>query len=221
MVADISNADVSDVSGNAFECRSVWKATHGYDGLLYREKEFVVIIKGQGEVVAQLNRVFTTSVAGVHAQYLDVQIMEHVDFNAQGLPLVKRSDETLLTSRTNLSRKVMLFPSNQNEDGEQLYIIMDFMRRIFPVAVDTVVVPYFPVANDMVNVKGDDGAVWKARVLTYSLRGQVVRGRFFVEGNDGLWVPEATRPQEIHFKSILGLAKGSWAVDNFTAWQPD
>ena len=61
MVADISNADVSDVSGNAFECRSVWKATHGYDGLLYREKEFVVIIKeGQGEVVAQLNRVFTT-----------------------------------------------------------------------------------------------------------------------------------------------------------------
>ena len=97
MVADISNADVSDVSGNAFECRSVWKATHGYDGLLYREKEFVVIIKeGQGEVVAQLNRVFTTSVAGVHAQYLDVRIMEHVDFNAQGLPLVKRSDETLL-----------------------------------------------------------------------------------------------------------------------------
>ena len=92
MVADISNADVSD--GNAFECRSVWKATHGYDGLLYREKEFVVIIKeGQGEVVAQLNRVFTTSVAGVHAQYLDVQIMEHVDFNAQGLPLVKRSEE--------------------------------------------------------------------------------------------------------------------------------
>lgn len=63
--------------------------------------------------------------------------------------------------------------------------------------------------------------MWKARVLTYSLRGQVVRGRFFVEGNDGLWVPEATRPQEIHFKSILRLAKGSWAVDNFTAWQPD
>ena len=81
--------------------------------------------------------------------------------------------------------------------------------------------PYFPVANDMVNVKGDDGAVWKARVLTYSFRGQVVQGRFFVEGNDGLWVPEATRPQEIHFKSTLGLAKGSWAVDNFTACQPD
>ena len=105
-------------------------------------------------MVAQLNTVFTTSVGGVHAQYHDVQIMEHVDFNAQGLLLVKRSDETLLTSTTNLSRKVMLFPSNQNEDGEQLYIIMDFMRRIFPVAVDTVVVPYFPVANDMVNVKG-------------------------------------------------------------------
>ena len=58
----------------------------------------------------------------------------------------------------------MLFPSNQIEDGEQLFIIMDFMRRIFPVAVDTVVVPYFPVANDMVNVKGDDRAVWKARI---------------------------------------------------------
>lgn len=222
VVADISNADVSDVSGNAFDCRSVWKATHDYDGLLYREKEFIVIIKeGQGEAVAQLNRVFSTSIAGVYTPYLDVQIMERVDFTAQGLPLVKRSDEVLLTATTNLSRKVMLFPSNQNEDGEQLYIVMDFMRRIFPVAVDTVVVPYFPVADDMVNVKGDDGAVWKARVLTFSLRRQVVRGRFFVEGNDSLWVPETTRPQEIHFKSILGLAKGSWVDDNFTTWQPD
>lgn len=132
------------MSGSAFDCRSVWKATHGYSGLLYREKEFVVIIKeGQGEVVAQVNRVFTTSIAGVYTPYLDVQVMEHEGYNAQGFPLVKRSDETLLTTTANLSRKVMLFPSNQNEDGEQLYIIMDFMRRIFPVAVDTVVVPSF------------------------------------------------------------------------------
>lgn len=69
--------------------------------------------------------------------------------------------------------------------------------------------------------KGDDGAVWKARVSTFSLRRRVVQGRFFVEGSGGLWVPETTRPQEIHFKSILGLAKGSWVNVNFTRWQPD
>ena len=37
-IADVSDVDVGGVSGNAFSCRSVWKSTHGYDGLLYREQ---------------------------------------------------------------------------------------------------------------------------------------------------------------------------------------
>ena len=94
--------------------------------------------------------------------------MESIGFTSWGLPLVKQSDECILTQLSNLSRKVMLFPSHEDEDGEQIYVVIDFMRRIFPVRDETVVVPYYPVTDDMVDVKGDNGEVWKARVLSFN-----------------------------------------------------
>lgn len=149
-IADASDVDVSDVGGDAFCCRSVWKPSHGYDGLLYREEEFVVVVKeGQGEAVAQISHIFPTAIAGVYQSYLDVQIMELVGFSPCGLPLVKRSDEVILVQVSNLSRKVMLFPAKEDENGDQIYTVIDFMRRIFPVQADTVVVPYYPVNDEM------------------------------------------------------------------------
>ena len=59
--------------------------------------------------------------------------------------------------------------------------VLDFARRIFPVNTETVVIPYFPVQNDMVKVKGDADEVWRARVIDFSLRRKIVQGRFFVQ----------------------------------------
>ena len=208
-IADVSDVDVGGVSGNAFSCRSVWKSSHGYDGLLYCEQEYVVIVReGQGEAIGHVAHIFATCVANVYTSYLDVQVMESVGFTSWGLPLVKQSDECMLTQLSNLSRKVMLFPSHEDEDGEQIYVVIDFVRRIFPVRDDTVVVPYYPVIDDMVDVKGDNGEVWKAHVLSFNLRRKIIQGRFFVQRHDELWFPEATRPQGIHFNSILGMVTG-------------
>lgn len=113
----------------------------------------------------------------------------------------------------------MLYPSHEDEFGEQIFIVVDFMRRIFPVQCDTVVVPYYPVTDDMVNVKRDDGEVWKACVLSFSLRRKVIWGRFFVHRHDDLSVPEATCPQDIHFNSILGIASGNWTDGSFRCWR--
>ena len=112
--------------------------------------------------------ILATCVANVYTSYLDVQLMESIGFTSWGLLLVKRSDECILTLLSNLSRKVMLFTSHEDEDGEQFYVVIDFMRRIFPVRDETVIVPYYPVADDMVGVKGDNGEVWKARVCLAS-----------------------------------------------------
>ena len=46
------------------------------------------------------------------------------------------------------------------------------------------VVPYYPVTDDMVDVKGDNGEVWKAHVL--NLRRKIIQGRFFVQRHDEL-----------------------------------
>lgn len=58
-IADVSDVDVGVVSGNAFSCRSVWKSSHGYGGLLYREQEYEVIVReGQGEAIGHVAHIF-------------------------------------------------------------------------------------------------------------------------------------------------------------------
>ena len=68
----------------------------------------------------------------------------------------------------------------------------------------------------MVDVKGDNGEVWKARVLNFNLRRKFIQGHFFVQRQDELWCPEAARPQDIHFNSILGIANGDWVDGSFS-----
>ena len=145
--------------------------------------------------------------------------MESEGFSSTGPPLVKRSDTLILTLMASLNRRVMLYPSHADESGGQIFIVVYFMRRIFPIQCDTVVVPYYPVTDDMVNVKGDNGEVWKAHVLSFSLTRKVIQGRFFVHKHDDLWVPEATHPQDIHFNSILGIASGNWTDGSFRSWR--
>ena len=87
----------------------------------------------------------------------------------------------------------------------------------FPVTLGTVVVPYYPSVNDMVFVKGHDEETWRARVRSFSIRRHVVTGRFFKKRHDELWEPEGTRNQDISFRNILGVVKGTW-VNQFSIW---
>ena len=93
------------------------------------------------------------------------------------------------------------------------FLIVDYMRRIFPVRPGTVVVPYFPCINDIILVRGDnEETVWRARVLSFRMRRQDVSGCFFRQRPDRLWEPEGTWNQQIMFVSILGIVKGTWVV---------
>ena len=56
------------------------------------------------------------------------------------------------------------------------------MRRMFPVNAGTVVVPYYPVKNDMILVQGDDeDSFWKAHVIKYNLKQKTLTVRVFVK----------------------------------------
>lgn len=80
------------------------------------------------------------------------------------------------------------------------------------------VVPYYPVVNDMVLVKGDDDDPWRAQVTSYNLRQQVITGQFFIQRPEGMWIPENSRPQNIAFKSILATSSGNW-INEYNLWQ--
>ena len=60
----------------------------------------------------------------------------------------------------------MLFARNDSDDEQwddlsdgQCFIHVAYMRRVFPVTEGTVVVPYYLVVHDMVEVKEKDGQV--------------------------------------------------------------
>ena len=68
----------------------------------------------------------------------------------------------------------------QESDGNRL--VIDFMRRLYPISSATVVLPYYPVVNDMVMVKGAArNDIWNARVVSYNLARKSIVGRFFVK----------------------------------------
>lgn len=56
-----------------------------------------------------------------------------------------------------------------------IYVVNDFMRRIFLISVGIVVVFYYFVWNDMIEVRGDDeDLLWKVFVFVFSMRWRIV-----------------------------------------------
>lgn len=95
------------------------------------------------------------------------------------------------------------------------------MRRIFPVSAGTVVVPYYPVKNDMILVQGEDeDSFWIAHVIKYNLKKKTVTVRFFVKrAGDSIWFRENRQPQDVHRSSVIAIDfEGTWAT-RYTHWE--
>lgn len=89
-------------------------------------------------------------------------------YSDTGWKVVGEKDNEIVVPLQNISRKVML---SVEDTGRPTYVVIDFMRRIFPVNAGTVVVSYYPVKNDMILVQGDDeDSFWKAHVIKYNLK---------------------------------------------------
>lgn len=205
--------------------RSLWKPEHSFGGLLYRVGEHVIFAdKDNGDTVAILERLICLRIGGVFALLCKGTLFEY-DGGAGGLKRVCPTDTTVFFEASLLSRKVILFSRNDSDDdddnerGEQSFLVVDYMRRVFPVTQGTVVVRYYPVAHDMVAIKGEDGQIWKAHVLSFSLTRSTINARFYVEDGTqpGKWVPEKSPVQVIHFRSVLGISKGYWQ-DEYSSW---
>lgn len=188
---------------------------HGYSGLLYREKENVIVIDPrEGETVTSIDTINTVSVLGQRRACIKAKRFEWDGYsNNSNHRKVKETNNYVFVELQNVSRKVML----QESDGNR--IVIDFMRRLYPISSATVVLPYYPVVNDMVMVKGAAlNDIWNARVVSYNLARKSIVGRFFVK-EDEIWIPEhGSHNQNISFASILGIANGSW-LREFDRWQ--
>ena len=219
-VASLCNVPDDEVQDGATSYRSIWKPSHGFNGLLYRINENAIAVSHHdGEVVVQLQKIFRVHVADRSMYFVLAKSFQGLSVDDNGDHLVQEGNQITVFPVENISRKVIL-AKDEDVAGRPSYLVVDYMRRIFPVTLGTVVVPYYPCVNDMVYVRGDDeDTIWRARVLAFSNRRCSITGRFFKKrDDDNLWVPEGTRNQEIMFGSILGIVTGDWVIQ-FTTWR--
>lgn len=112
-----------------------------------------------------------------------------------------------------IKRHVILCEDNRNLSSPTHLVCVDFNRPDFPITA--VSVRYCPVEGDMVLVKGDELEPWRALVQDKNARNRTVKATFYIPhprwGKDsGFWVHKGTASQNISWKSILGIYKGSW-----------
>lgn len=215
-VADCFDTDIHNVGESGKCCRSVWFPGHQFNGLLYREDENIIFIASEGEIVGKILSIFTVHILGQSRAFV---ILKRYTWAGHATSsdhrTVQEDNQTVVGELQYISRKVMLY---KVFDGDNKFLLIDFMRRIFPIASGSVVVPYYPATNDMVLVQGEEtDETWKARVTAFNLQRRTLQCRFFVKENE-VWIPErGSQNQSISFHSILGVASGIWLTE-YTKW---
>ena len=202
-IANEQCVPIEDIKDDATCYRSVWFPSHCYDGLLYRENEHAVIITQDGETIVKLLDLLCVFASDEWKLFLRAKKFEEQNFSSNGMKVVTQMDNDTVSPIGNISRKVMLSPHETDESGNPLYtvIIIDFMRRIFPTSAGIVVVPYYPVKNDLILVRGDDeDSLGKALVLSFSMRQKTVCVKCLK--SDRIWIPENSPVQDIHLNIV-------------------
>ena len=218
-VADCFETDIQNVGESGKCCRSAWFPGHKFNGLLYRENENIIFVTSEGEIVGKILNIFTVHISGQSRAFLALKRFHWAgDATSSDHKIVQEDNQIVVGELHCISRKVML---KKQFDGDNKFLLIDFMRRIFPIAYGSVVVPYYPVTNDMVLVQGGAAdEIWKARVTAFNLHRRTLQCRFFVKEN-GVWIPErGSHNQTIFFHSILGVASGIWLTE-YSKWLED
>lgn len=154
-IANEHSVPIANVEEDGICCRSAWFPTHGYDGLLFREKEDAIVIAQDGEVTVKLFNFFCAFVVNKWQHFFRAKKFDEQGLSDNGMKVVSETDIDIVLPLQNVSRKVMLVPHADEAARGPIYVVNDFMRRIFPISAGTVVVHYYPVRNDMIEVRGD------------------------------------------------------------------
>jgi hypothetical protein len=216
LVAECVEAELKNVEESGKSCRSVWFPGHKFNGLLYRENETIIFINHEGEIIGKILTIFTVRISGESRGFLRLKRFRWTgDATSSFHKTVQEDNQIVVGELKYISRKVML---QKALDGDNKLVVIDFMRRIFPIVSGSVIVPYYPVSNDMILVQGgEEDEIWKARVSAFNLQRKTLQCRFFAKEN-GVWIPErGSQNQIISFDSILGIASGIWLTE-YSKW---
>ena len=126
--------------------------------------------------------------------------------------LVKPTSISAIYPISNLLRKVILYPEPENINSPSHYVVIDFQRPKLPFEINDIIVPVYPLVNDMVH--GDNKQLWHALVTSVTHRHKVCEVVFYVEDQSipGRYKKEITCriTETIHWDTIARQVCGYW-----------
>ena len=108
-IAALCSVPDDEVKDSATSCRSIWKPSHGFNGLLYRVSESAIVLSSHdGEVVVELRKIFRVPVADQSMYFVCAKPFRVVGFSGCGGKLVQEGDQINVFPVESISRKVIL-----------------------------------------------------------------------------------------------------------------
>ena len=213
------------VQDHIVRARSIFMPKHQYSGTVYRLGELVLITDPKCDdsvEVIVITSIFSTQ--GMNSALVMGDLYSkmtnttgHVHLHEySGNPYVKPTSIKRIVPCCCIKRKIMLFPEHENLEDPKCFIVIDYQRPSIPISVNDIIIPFFPIAGDMIKVKGTlEEDIWLAHVQNVHIGDHTCKVHFYVQdmSYSGVGVKfkqECTRMEEIHWASILGAATGTW-----------
>ena len=110
----------------------------------------------------------------------------------------------------------MLYPVATDHTSSVLhYSVIDFSRSLsdFPIALEDIIVPVYPVVGDMVQICGESDEIWYGHILSVETRTKLCQVHFYVEeSHPGRYHRETHGRgcESISWSSIIKCINGIW-----------
>jgi hypothetical protein len=204
-----------DAAGGVF-VRSVYMTQHGYNGMLYREGEFCIVMNSQGgRAVLKISEIFSLKISEVYNYFIKGYMYGPGDEEPlrihpySGNPVITDAHFTATCLVSQVQRKVMMYPHQTLED---YYIVIDHERPYMPLSPSDVIIPILPENREMVLVMGDNGELWTAHVQSVNNGARTCQVYFYVsKSNNQLFERESGgRLEKVQWDSIVSVATGRW-----------
>ena len=141
------------------------------------------------------------------------------DPHTGGLIIDTTDMQVLIAPVTAILRKALLC---NLDDDPGMRIVIDFQRESMPITSSDILVPVFPLVQDMILIKGDDPDPWLAKVLAIQERAKTCKIWYYMEDTERpdqqLHVPylDIRQAQDIvSWDSILCVSNGEWRGDTW------
>jgi len=148
--------------------------TYGINGTLYRTGEHLLLKNDGIEHVIKATEYFATCNSDQHHTFVRGKIYEFDDsvHSYSGSSIVLPTTIDISFPSSSILRKVMLYP---NSAETPIFVVIDQLRPTPPVCLSDVIVPVYPEAGDMLNIRGEADEIWFAHVLSSDERVKCAR----------------------------------------------